>query len=99
MKWIWFLKSKSEAVEYLYFRRFLCNVRAYGAPSTVQKNVASDDGAEFIMNGLFGAVCREQGIKQELTTAHTPEGNAVAEGGIALLDSLALAARLHSPYL
>ena len=94
--WIYFLKSKSEAVD--CFRRFLCDVRADGVPSKVQK-VRSDSGGEFSVNGPFGALCRERGIKQELTTAHTPERNAVAERGIALIESAALAARLHAPEL
>lgn len=40
---------------------------------------------------------RERGIQQQLTTANTPEQNAVAECIIAFIDSAVFAARLHAP--
>lgn len=59
----------------------------------------SDSGGEFSVNSPFGALCRERGTIQELTTANNPERNAVEECGIALIKSSALATRLHAPEL
>ena len=53
--------------------------------------VRSDDGGDF-MEGKFGKLCRE--IKQEFTTADSPEYNGVAEQGLAMIEYAALAARI-----
>lgn len=51
------------------------------------------------MNSPFGALCREHGIKQELTRAHTPKRNVVAERGMSLIEFADLAAQFHAPEL
>lgn len=77
--WTYFLKGKSEAVN--YFKRFLCGVQANSVPPTVQR-VCSESGGDFSVNGPFGTLCGERGINQEPTTAQAPERNAVTERGI-----------------
>ena len=47
------------------------------------------------MEGKYGKLCRERKIKQEFTTADSPEYNGVAERGLAMIASTALAARIQ----
>ena len=51
------------------------------------------------MEGKFGKLCRERKIKQEFTTADNPEYNGVAERGLAMIESGALAARIQASEL
>ena len=44
-------------------------------------------------------LCRERNIKQEFTTADSPEYNSVAERGLAMIESAALAARIQATEL
>ena len=60
--------------------------------------IKSDDGGEF-SEGKFGKLCRERNIKQEFTTADSPEYNGDAERGLALIESAALAARIQASEL
>ena len=45
------------------------------------------------MEGKSGKLCRERKIKHEFTTADSPEYNGVAERGLIMIESAALAAR------
>ena len=51
------------------------------------------------MEGKFGKLCRERKIKQEFTTADSPEHNGVAEQGLFMIESAALAARIQASEL
>ena len=75
----------------------MSDLRVEGIPSEVVV-IRSDDGGEF-SEGTFGKLCRERSIKQEFTTADTPEHNGVAEQGLALIGSAALATRLQASEL
>ena len=57
--------------------------------------IRPDDGDEF-SEMKFGKPCRERNIKQEFTTAGSPEYNGVARRGLALIESAALAARIQA---
>ena len=75
--WLYFLERKSDAAE--SFRKFLADVRADGVPSRVE-TVRSDNGGEFY-GGDFASVCRQVCIKQEFTTAKSPESNGGSRTG------------------
>ena len=78
-------------------KEILADLRVEGVPSEVVV-VRSDDGGEF-NEGKFGKLCRERNIRQEFTTADSPEFNGVAERGLAMIESAALAARIQAPEL
>ena len=80
---VYFMRSKSEVSK--YFKQYLADHRFSGAPSPVE-TVRTDDAAEF-KSGYFAELCRERGIRQELTTANSPQFNGVAERGIAMIES------------
>ena len=90
--WLYFISHKSDAAE--AFKQFLADLRVEGIPSEVVV-VRSDNGGEF-NQGEFGQLCREKNIKQEFTAADTPEYNGVAERGLAMIESVALAARIQA---
>ena len=79
------------------FEKFLADLRVEGTPSEAVI-VRSDDGGEF-MEGKFEKFCRERKTKQEFTTADSPEYNGVAERGLAMIESAALAARIQASEL
>ena len=89
---MYFVSHKYDAAS--AFDKFLADLRVEGTPSEVVI-VRSDDGGEF-MKGKFGKLCRERKIKQEFTTADSPEYNGVAERGLAMIESAALAARIQA---
>ena len=93
--WLYFISHKPDAAE--VFKQFLADLRVEGIPSEVVV-VRSDNGGEF-NQGEFGQLCRERNIKQELTTADSPEYNGVAERGLATIESPALAARIQASEL
>ena len=72
---------------------FLVDLRVEGMPSKVVV-VRSDDGGEFNENN-FRRICRERNIKQDFTTADSPEYNGVAEQGPVMMESASLAARIY----
>ena len=94
MSWVYFLHHKSDAAD--AFERFLVDVRADGMPSSVEI-VRSDGGGEF--EGRFADLCRTRGIKQEFTTADSPEYNGVAERALGLIDASARAAVVQAQEL
>ena len=93
--WLYFISHKSDAAE--AFKQFLADLRVEGTPSEVVA-VRSDNGGEF-SQGEFGGLCWERNIKQELTTADSPEYNGVAERGLAMIESAVLAARIQASKL
>ena len=54
--------------------------------------VRSDGGGEF-SKGAFGALCTKEKIRQEFTTADSPQYNGVAERQIAIIEAAGLASR------
>ena len=93
--WVYFVSHKYDAAS--ASEKFLAGLRVEGTQSEVVI-VRSDDGGEF-MEGKFGKLCRERKIKQEFTTEDSPEYNGVAERGLAMIESAALAARIQASEL
>ena len=93
--WLYFISHKSDAAE--AFKQFLADLRVEGIPSEVVV-VRSDNGGEFNQRE-FGQLCREINMKQEFTAADSPEYNGVAERGLAIFESAALAARVQTSEL
>ena len=93
--WMYFISHKCDAAD--TFAKFSSDLRLEGIPSKVVV-IRSDDGGEF-SEGKFGKLCRERNIKQEFTTADSPEYNGVAKRGLALIESAALAARIQASEL
>ena len=93
--WLYFLSNKSDAAS--AFRSFLASVRADGLPSLVEI-VRSDNGGEFF-GGEFESVCNELLIKQEFTPAYSPQFNGVAERGLGMIETAAMAARIQAKVL
>ena len=69
-----------------------------GVPSVVEV-VRSDGGGFSSHDGEFSILCRERCIKQEFTTAETPQYNGVAERALGLLEAASMAARLQASEL
>ena len=90
--WVYFMRHKSDATE--LFQQFLANSRTDGVPSTVVI-IRSDGGGEF-GGGKFGDLCRSRGIKQEFTTADSPQFNGVAECALGFLETAAMAGRIQA---
>ena len=72
--WVYFLKEKSQA--FGRFKEWLAMVEAKSGKKL--KVLRTDRGGEF-MSGEFVTFCKERGIKRQLSTAHTPQQNGVAE--------------------
>ena len=85
---VYFLRSKGEV--FRYFRQYLADYRFTGVPCAVE-TARTDDAAE-VKGGAFANLCRERGIRQEFTTADSPQFNGVAERGIATIESAGKAA-------
>ena len=90
--WVYFMHHKSDAAE--TFRQFLSDTRADGVPSQLV-TVRSDGGGEFC-GGEFGDLCRLRCIKQEFTTADSPQYNGVAERALGLIETAAMAGRIQA---
>ena len=88
--WVYFMRHKSDAAE--MFEQFLADTRTDGVPSKVVI-VRSDGGGEF-RGGKFGELRRSRGIKQEFTTADSPQFNGVAEPALGLIETAATAGRI-----
>ena len=87
---LYFIPPESDATE--AFKQFLVDLRVEGIPPEVVVR-RSDNGGE-LKQGQFGQLCWERNMKQEITTADSPEYNGVAERGLAMIESAALAARI-----
>ncbi|CAM9446364.1 unnamed protein product, partial [Sphacelaria rigidula] len=66
-----FLHTKDEAVQYV--SKYIAEIR----PRKIEK-VRSDGGGEF-SEGVFEELCDEEKVKQDKTTADSPQFNGVAE--------------------
>ena len=93
--WMYFASHGFGAVS--AFQYFLADRSIAGSPSEVMI-MRSDGGGKF-MEGKIGNLCRERKIKQELTNTKSPEYNGVAERGLAMIESAALAARVQASEL
>ena len=58
----------------------------------------SDNGGEFF-RGEFESLCNELLIKQEFTPANSPQYNGVAERGLGIIETAAMAARIQAKVL
>ena len=85
---VFFLRTKDETAT--YFSKYLAEI----APCKVEV-VRSDGGGEFSKGG-FGALCTTEKIKQEFTTAGSPQYNGVAERQIAIIEAAGIAARIRA---
>ena len=90
--WVYFMRHKSDAAE--TFKQFLSDTRADGVPSQVV-TVRSEGGGEFC-GGKFGDLCRSRCIKQEFTTADSPQYKGVAERALGLIETVAMAGRIQA---
>ena len=89
---MYFMRSKSEVSK--YFKQYLADHRFSGTSSPVE-TVRTDDAAEF-KSGYFADLRRERGIRQEFTTANSPQLNGVAERGIDMIESTGKAALIQA---
>ena len=83
---------KSDVAE--LFEQFLADTRADGAPFKVV--IVRSDGAGEFRGGKFGYLCRSRGIKQEFTTADSPQFNGVTERALGLIETAAMADRIQA---
>ena len=85
---VFFLRTKDETAT--CFSKYLAEI----APRKVEV-VRSDGGGEF-SKGTFGALCTTEKIRQEFTTAESPQCNGVAERQIAIIEAAGLASRIQA---
>ena len=85
---VFFLRTKDETAT--YFSKYLAEI----APRKVEV-ARSDRGGEF-SKGVFDALCTTDKIRQEFTTADSPQYNGVAERQIAIMEAAGLAARIQA---
>ncbi|CAM9751359.1 unnamed protein product, partial [Sphacelaria rigidula] len=88
---LYFLRKKDEAER--YFAKYI----AWVSPRKIEI-VRSDDGGEF-SEGAFGELCDREKIKQEKTTADSPQFNGVVERALGVIETADLAARIQAPEL
>ncbi|KAI5312293.1 hypothetical protein L3X38_041466 [Prunus dulcis] len=74
MAWVCFLINKSNALE--CFKKFKAMTELQSGHKV--KSLRSDGGGEFMSNE-FHEYCSEGGIQRQLTVAHSPQQNGVAE--------------------
>ena len=72
--WVYFLKSKGETLT--KFRHFKNQIETETGNSI--QVLRSDRGGEYLSNE-FSTFCKDNGIRRELTQAHTPQQNGVSE--------------------
>ena len=72
--WVYFLHDKAQAI--VKFKEWLQPVE--NEIGNRLKKFRTNGGGEFISNE-FDDFCKGKGIKRQLTTAHTPQQNGVAE--------------------
>ena len=94
--WLSFISHKSDATE--AFKKILADLRVEAIPSEVVVVRSDNNGGEF-NEGELGQLCQERNINKEFTTADSLEYNDVAELGLAMIESAALAARIQASEL
>ena len=72
--WIYFMKNKDEV--FSKFKEFKALIKNHTEKKI--KTIRSDNGGEFTSNE-FKELCKEAGIKRELSTPYNPQQNGVAE--------------------
>ena len=82
------MRSKYEVSRY-FIKRYLADYRFTGVLCPVE-TVRTDDAAEF-EGGAFADFCRERGIRQEFTTADSPQFR-----GIVMIESAGKAASIKA---
>ena len=86
---VFFLRTKGEKAT--YFSKYLAEI----APRKIEV-VRSDGGGDF-SKGALGALCTTEKIRQEFTTADSPQyNNGVAESQIAIIEAAGLTARIQA---
>ena len=88
--WVMFLRSKSEAPEYI---EALC-IRLQNEKNLKIDQIQSDHGKEF-KNSYMESFCTRSGISQEFSTPITPQQNGVVEGKSRVIQKMARA-MLHN---
>ena len=89
---VYFIPSKNEVSR--YFRQYIADYRFTGVSCLVE--TVRTDGAEEFKGGAFADLCREQGIRQELTLADSPHFNGAAERGVSMTKSAGKAAIIQA---
>ena len=92
---MYFIFHKSDATE--AFKQFLADLRVEGNPPEVV--VVRSDNCDEFNQGEFRQRCRKRSIKKGFTTVDSPAYNSVAERGLAMIESAALAARIQASEL
>ena len=67
-----------------YFRQYLADYRFTGVPFPVE--TVRTDGAANFKGGAFADIYQERGIRQEFTSADSPQFNGVAERRIGMIE-------------
>ncbi|CAM9995170.1 unnamed protein product, partial [Sphacelaria rigidula] len=88
---LYFLRKKDEVER--YFVKYI----AWVSPKKVEI-VRSDDGGEF-SEGAFGELCDRAKIKQEKTTADSPQFIGVVERALGIIETAGLEARIQASEL
>ena len=89
---VYFMRSKDEVSR--YSSQYLADYHFTGVPCPVE-TVHTDDAAE-LKGGAFVDVCPERGIRQELTTADSPQFSSVVKRGVAMIESAGKAAIIQA---
>ena len=90
--WVYFMRHKSDATG--LFGQFLTDTCADGVPSKVV--IARTGGGGEFQVGEFGDLCISRSIKQEITTADSPQFNEIAERPLGLIETAAMAGRIQA---
>ena len=90
--WVYLMCHKSDAAE--TFKQFLSDTRADGVPSQVV--TVRCNGIGECLRGKFGDLHRSRCIKQEFTTADSPQFNEVAKRALDLIETAAMARRIQT---
>ena len=85
--WVHFMRHKSDAAE--TFEQFLADTRADGVLSKVV--IVPSNGSGELRGGKLRDLCGSRGIKQEFTTADSPQFNGVPERALGLIETAAMA--------